>query len=254
MGYPVEKIDKETQLFVYIGPNAIEEERDRYFNRHFKEADLNKTLMPLNIREEDLGFFIHNFKNSKIKGGYFAQPYQEILHGLLNDMSDEAKRCGLVDTIMIQNGAYIADVTQGYAVLDLIEERISIEKKRIAVIGATPLSKSLLWHLREKNPMLVVLMDEVVEAAAELDRIAAGHIETDIRRIQNREIDLSDIDIVIDTLCSYRPRFSKHPDLIVTLKDQPGSLYSDNGLESVTYDEIFAKIAQIKTKEWIDHE
>ncbi len=253
MGYPIEKIDKETQLFVYVGPNAIEEGRDELFNRHFKEENLNKKMMGINIKEEDLPFFIQNFKHSKIQGAYFAQPFWELLPGLLDDMSVEARSCGAIDSIMIEEGEYVADLTFGRVAAKLIASRAPIEGKRVAIVGATPLSKTLLWHLRNENPDTIVLMDPIVEKVAELDRIVEKRVPTDIGRIRNKEAILSDVDIVIDALCAYKPQYWEDVHLVVTLRDHPCDLYRKGDVEWIRFDEIFAEIARTKTKKWRKH-
>ena len=102
MGYPIEMIDKETSLYSLIGENAIESKKDTLFNDCFKASDVNAKMMPLNIRMDDIGFFIFGFKDSQIKAGYFQKEYWSRLHELLEDMSEEAKLCGIVDTIDVK--------------------------------------------------------------------------------------------------------------------------------------------------------
>ncbi|RUM63755.1 MAG: hypothetical protein DSZ05_08185 [Sulfurospirillum sp.] len=57
MGYPIDKIGPQTRLFSLIGANAIESGRESLFNNAFQQLDADCKMMPLNIREDDLGFF-----------------------------------------------------------------------------------------------------------------------------------------------------------------------------------------------------
>jgi shikimate 5-dehydrogenase len=250
MGYPVDnKIDKETELFVYIGANAIEENRQEAFNRYFKEADVNATLMPLNIREEDLGFFIHNFKNSKIKAAYFSQEYWPLVAQLLHATGSVSKDETLVDSLAIVDGAYEADFLFPKALVDMIAGNCEISGYRIALIGASELTHALVPLFAEYQPCELVLYDERVENLLPYEALA-GEIPVDINRIQNREIEIRG-DIIIDTIGKYQFRHTN--DTICTLLTEAHPVYPNDNVYRLRYDDIFDTITEIKTREWIEN-
>ena len=248
MGYPVDnKIDKETQLYVYIGPNAIEEKRESLFNRYFQEHNINAKLMPLNIREDDLGFFIHNFKNSKIKAAYFAQEYWEKVASLLQSIHLISPDVSLVDTLHVEQNGYAAEFLFPLAVKERIRQNNPIEDKTIAVIGATPLALSVIEILKHEKPKIFALYDQTIEYLLPLEE-SAKPVPCDINRLDTNDISRS-YDIIIN--CTEKPvNISSQTDTcFVNLQNRNTSVsYASCHID---YNTIFDTITQIITKEWI---
>ncbi len=250
MGYPVEKIDRETTLYVYIGPNVIEENRQESFNRHFKDADINATLMPLNIREDDLGFFIHNFKNSKIRGAVFAQEFWPLVATLLQSTGTVTSEETLIDSLIIDEGSYLADFVFPEAVFQCIINKRNIEGAQVAIIGASDMTEKLVGALVTHQPAIIRLYDETVENLMACEQ-QSHDIPTDINRIQGEDVDVNGCDIVIDTSGRYHI-LSDEMACCVTLTAQKHNI-NRNNTYTLTYDDIFDTIAEIKTREWIDN-
>ncbi len=240
MGYPVEMIGKETTLFSLIGESAIESKKEALFNAYFKERDVDAKMMPLNIRMDDIGFFIYGFKDSQIKGAYFLQEYWEKLYDLLDEMSEEAKLCGIVDTIDVIDKQNIASLTQGRAMVSLLEPT----QKRIGIYGNTPSVKSFLYHLKNTNVKEIILYDEVVENCAQLATLLPATTKVDIVRVQENSIMIDSCDVFIDALANGVCHYHDIP-TILTLN------YHDS--DNLNFHDIENEIAKIKTKEWMNN-
>lgn len=58
MGYLNDKMmDRQTTLYSLIGTDVLSAGLEMEFNEKFKEIDINSKILPLNIREDDIGFF-----------------------------------------------------------------------------------------------------------------------------------------------------------------------------------------------------
>ena len=237
MGYPIEMIDKETSLFSLIGENAIESKKDDLFNYFFKERDINAKMMPLNIRMDDIGFFIFGFKDSQIKAAYFQEEYWTKLHDILDDMSKEAEICGIVDTIDVKNGKNIAYLSQGKATASLLQT----EGKKVAIYGNSPSIKSILHHTKAKE---IVLYDEVVENCMQLMALIPEGIKVDIERVQSDTIMINNCDIFINS--TNNKNFTYHDSIRVVELTYHDSKY-------LNFTDIEKEIAKLKTKEWIEN-
>jgi shikimate 5-dehydrogenase len=223
MGYPVEMIGKDTALYSLIGVNAIEDANAEVFNKYLIEKDFDAKMMPLNIRQDDIGFFINGFKDSKIKEAYFSSEYWQILYELLEYINDEVKVCGMCDTIKVIDKQNIGEVYYGKACASLIEENMTV-----VVYGNSPTAKSVLYNIVKKSPKLVILADMIVENCLEMSTIIPDATPSDIQRT---EVDKLDADVIYDGINQ-------------TIK------IGDNVLN---YQDILEKIAQIKTKEWTEN-
>jgi shikimate 5-dehydrogenase len=220
MGYPIEMIGKDTALYAMVGVKAIEEADAEVFNRYLIEKDFDAKVMPLNIRQDDIGFFINGFKDSKIKEAYFSYEYWQTLYELLEEINEEAKVCGLCDTIKVIDKKNIGELYYGKACASLIKENMTV-----AIYGNTPTAKSFLYNVAKKSPKLVILADMIVENCLEMSTILPNHITNDIQRV---EVDKIDADVIYDSINQ-------------TLK------IGDNLLK---YKDILEIISQIKKKEW----
>ena len=232
MGYPVDQIGTETKLFSLIGANAIENDLARYFNAAFQALDADCKMMPLNIREDDLGFFLHGLKDSKIFGAYLEEEYWEIVYNLLQEGDEEVQFCGICDTIDIVDNRYTVHLTQGRAMAQAVDEIENISGKTVTIAGATPSAKSFLYHLRSYEPAKLILANDIVEELLAMASIIPENISHDIVRIQNNYLDKKS-DIVFNftegpLTCETKHHFDLH-----NMKDQ-----------------IMTHTAQIKAKEW----
>ncbi len=239
MGYPIEMIGKETLLFSLIGENAIESKKEALFNAFFKERDVDAKMMPLNIRMDDIGFFIYGFKDSKIKAAYFQEEYWQKLYELLEEMSPEAKQCGIVDTIDVKSGKNIAYLSQGRAANALLEP----QDKIVGIYGNTPSVKSILYHLVKNNPKEIVLYAEIIEETLPLMEMIPADIQVDVVRIEDT-IMIDKCAIMIDAKMNNKLHYH---DKITVLELG----YHDS--THLTFIDIEKEIAKIKTKEWIEH-
>lgn len=243
MGYPIEMIDKETALFSLIGESAIESKKDSLFNNYFKADDVNAKMMPLNIRMDDIGFFIFGFKDSQIKAGYFQKEYWLRLHDILDEMSEEAKVCGIVDTIDVVEGKNIAYLSQGRAT----ESLLNTKDKKVGIYGNTASVKSILHHLKAKE---IVLYDEIVENCAELMKYIPEGISVDIERVQDSTIMIEDCDIFINALQD--KDFTYHDSVqVLELTYTPRADLRTHDSKYLNFTDIEEEIAKIKTKEWM---
>jgi len=228
MGYPIEMIGKDTALYSIIGVDAIEHKIDPYFNKYFKEADVDCFVMPLNIREDDIGFFLYNFKNSKVKGAYFEREFWSTVANLLDEKDEEAQVCGMVDSLDVIDGKNRAYVTLGKAVVSLLEPK----GKSVAVFGNTPAIKSVVYHLNLSEPKELIFYDEVVEKTLSLSAIAKD-INVDVERISDESIDCEADLVIVD-----------RDDLVIESKGSVFDLQKN-------FSELLEDIAKIKTKEWM---
>lgn len=223
MGYPIGMINKDTLLHSYIGVNAIEEDQSEKFNGYFKEANFNAKVMPLNIREDDIGFFIHGFKDSQVKSAYFSKEYWSKLHHLLEEKTKESQICGMCDTMEVVNKQNIGSISYGKACVSMIQE-----DQTIAIYGNSPTSKSILYNIVRKSPKMIILADMVVENCLEMMKLIPDNIQNDIQRVT---VDELKADMIVDSTTS-------------TVKINHKIL---------KLDDIIEKIAQIKTKKWIEN-
>ncbi len=247
MGYPIEMIGKETVLFSLIGENAIESKKEELFNNYFKASDVDAKMMPLNIRMDDIGFFIYGFKDSQIKAGYFQQEYWTRLYDILDDMSEEAEICGIIDTIDVKNGQNIPYLSQGRAAISLLKPK----GKKVGIYGNTLSIKSILYHLVQAQPKEIILYDEIVENCAKLMSLIPEGISVDIQRIQEDTIMIEGCDIFINSQKENTFTYHDSVNTVLELTYTPRAGLRTQDSQYLNFNDIEKEIAKIKTNEWM---
>lgn len=228
MGYPIEMIGVNTALFSLIGTDAIEHKNDRVFNHYFKEFDVDCKMMSLNIRKDDIGFFLNGLKDSQIKAVYFEKEYWKQVHSLLSCDNEEINFSGICDTIDIKHGGYHMRLSLGEAIVSLLGD---VSNKKIMLLGSSPEAKSTLYHLIKQKPAKIILANEIVEELLEMISIIPTAITHDIIRLEEDSI-----------LQGY--------DKIVNFSDQKVTCDINFNQD---FDRILTKIAEINTKKWSRH-
>lgn len=230
MGYPVEMIGANTALFSLIGTDAIEHKKAEIFNDYFKEMDVDCMMMPLNIREDDIGFFLNGLKDSQIKAVYFEKEYWEKVASLLPTEDKEVRFCGICDTIEIENQSYTISLSIGEAIVSTLKD---VHKSTIMIVGSSPEAKSTLMHLIKQNAKSIILAHEVIEELLEMVAIIPDTIEHDIIRIEDEKTFTTQSDIQVVN-CS--------------------ELELASALDiNKDFDKILTNIAKIHTKKWSLH-
>ena len=238
MGDRVEMIDKETLLFSLIGESAIESKKAKLFNDNLNDMGVNAKMMPLNIRMDDIGFFLHNFKDSQIKGAYFQKEFWVTLYNLLDEMSDEAKVCGIIDTIDVRDSKNVAYIMQGRATLSLL----NVKDKSVGIYGNSPTIKSIIYNLNKSGVKEVVLYDDVIERTLDLSDLMPD-LAVDIVRVEGKQIEVK-TDIFIDD----------RGDIDVDFRGELLDLGLDQEVSGkLTSYDVQKAIAKIKTKEWVEN-
>ena len=194
MGYLKDKtMDKDTKLYSLIGVNALEEGFGKDFNDCFEELDINSKVIPLNIREDDMGFFLNGFKDSQIKAAYFAKEYWLTIPTLLDELSDEVKASQMADVVTVVDGKNIADVVYGRAVVELFKSKVDLSQSTISFSNHYPTSLNIIFNLEKevtKELSLVkkeanIVIDEVITING--DELKYEDIIKQIAKIKTKE-------------------------------------------------------------------
>jgi len=103
------------------------------------------------VSEEDLESFI---KGKKYKGLNVTIPYKEKVIEFLDELSFVAKKCGVVNTIINDNGKLIGDNTDYYGFLFLLKEYGTLEElrnKSFLILGSGATSKTIRMVLNDNG-------------------------------------------------------------------------------------------------------
>jgi shikimate dehydrogenase len=149
----------------------------------------------------DLGGFaqaLGNFDASGGKGLNITVPFKQEAWALVDARSARAERAGAVNTIKFEKDQRYGDNTDGVGLVnDLMHNhQLSLEGKRILLMGAGGAARGVLAPLLETQPALVVIANRTPDKAVELAAAFA-----DLGKIAGcgyHELDAQQFDLVIN--------------------------------------------------------
>lgn len=184
-------ITNATMLFGFIAEEAQQNRFSVTLNKRFKSAGDDAMMIPMNIRPDDFYFTLSNMKQSHVRGAVIGFEYQEQALEIVDSASELCERCGLCDTVTVEEGLMHGDLLLPVALKDMAEKS---GVSKIAILGATPLAGAMAVLLKEKE---VSLFDPWIEELMALQERMG--IELDINRLaEGMEVDLSSYDMLID--------------------------------------------------------
>ena len=140
----------EKNLFGLIGKNISYSFSKKYFTDKFSQLHLNNhqyELFDLKEIEE-----VENlFKNSEIKGLNVTIPFKEKVITFLDELSDEAKEIGAVNTIKIKNGKKTGFNTDAFGFEKTLLLHLKEHHKNALILGNGGAAKAVKYILNKHN-------------------------------------------------------------------------------------------------------
>ena len=148
-------LNKKMQFVAIIGAKPSKGARSpTLWNKAYKKMKINRTMIPLDVKKNNLGKLINSLKkNSNFYGCSVTIPHKEAVIKYLDEVNEEAKKIGSVNTIIKKNSKLV-----GYNT-DLMGCDYSLDKlrgnkafKKIVIIGCGGAGKACIVSAMTKFP------------------------------------------------------------------------------------------------------
>ena len=115
---------------------------------------------------------IQRLRDYGYKGCNITVPFKHEAFKLANQHSDHARAAKAVNTFLFQDGLVIGDNTDGIGLVTDIEQnlRISLQSKRVLLMGAGGAAHGVIWHLLNGGASIIIVnrnMEKAAQLAAE---------------------------------------------------------------------------------------
>lgn len=195
----------ETSVYGIFGYPVKHSKSPAFQNAAFDLLGLNSVYVPFEVKPEDLEKAVDSLRVLNIKGINVTIPHKEKIIQYLDEVSDEVKVIGAVNTIKNIDGSLIGYNTDWYGfIAGLKEIDSSIERKNILVIGAGGASRAVLYGFLKENVSKIYLANKTYERAVNLIRDFSYHYKEIEYRIYPIHLDkvgdiIGDVNIVVNT-------------------------------------------------------
>ena len=198
-------VDSSTGLLGLIGWPVHHSISPRIHNAAFKDRKLNLIYLSFPVPSASLASALAGARALGLVGLNVTYPHKQAVVPLLDDLSEEAKLIGAVNTIHIQQGRATGYNTDGRGLLAALraEQNFDLRGRRILVIGAGGAGRAISVQAALSGAELIYLADRETERAVQLAHLINTRISEGRARVlemggKEWETALREVQLVVD--------------------------------------------------------
>jgi shikimate dehydrogenase len=162
-------LDANTDLYCLIGHPVSKSLSPLIHNASFKKNNINAAYVVFDISEDRLKEAIDGIKALGIKGFNVTIPYKEKIMDFLDELSQEAKTIGAVNTVKNEEGKLIGYNTDGIGFLKSLEVRnVVLKDKKVVILGAGGASRAISMTLANEGVSEILILNRTIDKARKL--------------------------------------------------------------------------------------
>jgi len=141
-------------------------------NAAFEYEGLDCVYVPFNVKSENLKDAVHGIKALGLLGVNVTIPHKQGIMEYIDDVSEDAKLIGAVNTIHNDNGKLIGYNTDGRGfIMSLEESGFSCQGKSVLVFGAGGASRGICVTLGLHNVKDIYIVNRTLKRAEEIAEV-----------------------------------------------------------------------------------
>lgn len=163
----------QTQLVGILGWPVAHSKSPAMHNAAFNSLGLNWAYVPLSVDpNHSFGKALEGLSACGFRGANVTVPYKEVTVSLVDEISEEARIIGAVNTIVFKNdGTARGENTDARGFLaHLAEEKVDLQTKTVAVIGAGGAARAIVFALRQAGAGRLLIINRHRTRADDLAR------------------------------------------------------------------------------------
>jgi len=193
------------QKFMVIGNPVRHSVSPILHSEIYRFYNINAKYGKERVEKEDIRRLIEKYKKVGIRGFNITVPHKQNIMPYLDEISEDAKKIGAVNTVKIVNDKLFGYNTDGAGFVAQLS--CKVENARIKIIGAGGSAMSLVNALAAKNPQEIIIYNRTI---ANAQGIAQKYDKVFARNIS--EFSPQDCDILINTTSvGLSPNVSESP-------------------------------------------
>jgi len=152
------EISGKTRVCGIIGDPVEHSLSPAMHNAAFQELNLDFVYVAFRVRKDELREAILGAKSLNIRGLNVTMPHKSAVMEYLDEIDPTARSIGAVNTILNDEGRLIGYDTDGVGALKALKENgISLEGKKLLLLGAGGAGKAIAFHAAQEVEELRIL-------------------------------------------------------------------------------------------------
>jgi shikimate dehydrogenase len=169
----------------------------------FEAIGVKTSYSALRVPRWELGSFAENARCSGLRGFNVTIPHKVNIIPLLDDVEEEARLCGAVNTVAIREGRLFGYNTDMRGLLEALEETGSgYSGRSVMILGAGGASRGIALKAAREGASRITIIARRVEAAEKIAsgvrEHAAGDVRTGAMTPETMKLEASRADVLIN--------------------------------------------------------
>ena len=157
-------------------------------NAAFHSLNMNHCYVAFKVHPDDLSDAVKAVKSLNLLGVNITVPHKEAVIPLLDEVNEEARFIGAVNTVVNNEGKLTGYNTDGRGFMSSLSEAgISVESRNVVIIGTGGAARAISYYLSEKASLLSLF---------DIDRKKSERLVTDLRKIRGNVDLLESVDAI----------------------------------------------------------
>jgi shikimate dehydrogenase len=208
------KIDSTTTLYGVLGNPISHSKSPLMMNRAFQECGLNAAYAAFHIEQGTLKEAIQGIRALRFRGLNVTIPFKVEVMSYVDELDESARVIGAVNTIVNDHGKLIGYNTDGigYARSLCEETGISLQGKRVLLLGAGGAGRGIGYALAKAGAKMIWVSNRTLSKADELVHYISSL--TDAKSIASEAIAgiIDEVDLVVNnTSLGMHPNINEIP-------------------------------------------
>ena len=181
--YRIEQVDQATRVYGVAGDPVAHSLSPVIMNTALRRENVNGVYLALHARA--LPDLLHCVREIPIHGLSIAMPYKEEILKYLDNTDSHTTKIGACNTVVrAQDGKLYGFNTDTSGVVRPLEQRITLEKARVLVLGAGGAARAAVFGLKERG-CEVYILNRSVGPAQKLARSAHARLfkRADLKKV-----------------------------------------------------------------------
>ena len=160
------KLNKKFAVLGHPISHSLSPKIHQYFASQF---DIHLDYQRIDVESKNFKKTLIDLKQEGYEGLNITLPLKNLAYEICDELSSRAKKTKSVNTISIKNGKFCGDTTDGLGlVADLLKKNVSINNKKILVIGAGGASNGVMFDLISQHPHTIFLTNRTISKSHDM--------------------------------------------------------------------------------------
>ena len=194
-------INSNTKTICLLGHPIKQSFSPNLHNYLFEKYEKNNVYICYDVKSEDLEKSIEGIKSLGICGCNVTIPHKVDIIKYIDDLDEDAKLIGAINTIKNEGGKLVGYNTDGIGfVKSILDKGYKLKNKKVMILGAGGACRSIAIELAKKVKSIEI-RNRSLEKANEIKNIIINKFDVKVEcsDVAVKQVDLENIDIIINT-------------------------------------------------------